>query len=126
MGILTLLIVGLIAGALAGRVTKGSGFGILGDIVVGLVGALIGGWVLSLFSIDTSGSILYDILVAFIRVDPCCLLQCTSHHRRDARIDRAHIIQAKMKELKLSYPTIDERQREELAKAKKILLSEKE
>lgn len=66
MGIIILLLVGLIAGALAGRVTKGSGFGILGDIVVGLVGALIGGWVLSLFGLSTEGNVLYDILVAFV------------------------------------------------------------
>src|SRR5437763_54835 len=42
-GIIAWLLVGLVAGWLAGSVMRGGGFGILGDIVVGLVGALIGG-----------------------------------------------------------------------------------
>ena len=43
------ILVGLIAGAIAGRITRGKGFGCLGDIVVGLIGALIGGFVVNLF-----------------------------------------------------------------------------
>ena len=42
--ILTWLIVGLIAGALASYVSRGTGYGIVGDIVLGIVGAFIGGW----------------------------------------------------------------------------------
>jgi len=45
MDILTWLIVGLVAGVLASLIVGGSGYGILGDIVVGIVGAFIGGWV---------------------------------------------------------------------------------
>ena len=44
MDILTWIIVGLVAGVLASLVVGGSGYGILGDIVVGIVGAFIGGW----------------------------------------------------------------------------------
>lgn len=44
MGILSWIVVGLIAGWLAGLVTKGRGYGCLGDIVVGVVGGLLGGW----------------------------------------------------------------------------------
>ncbi|TLY53267.1 MAG: GlsB/YeaQ/YmgE family stress response membrane protein, partial [Gammaproteobacteria bacterium] len=44
MGLLVFLIVGAIAGWLAGVVVKGGGFGLLGDIVVGIVGGLIAGW----------------------------------------------------------------------------------
>jgi len=44
MGLLTWLIVGVIVGWLAGIVIKGSGFGLIGNIVVGVIGALIGGW----------------------------------------------------------------------------------
>ncbi len=44
MGILSWIIVGLIAGWLAGLVVKGGGYGIVGDIVLGIVGALIGGF----------------------------------------------------------------------------------
>jgi uncharacterized membrane protein YeaQ/YmgE (transglycosylase-associated protein family) len=40
------LVVGAIAGWLAGAIVKGGGFGLLGDIVVGVVGAFVGGWLL--------------------------------------------------------------------------------
>lgn len=40
------LIIGLIAGWLAGKVVHGSGFGIVGDMVVGIIGAVIAGWLL--------------------------------------------------------------------------------
>jgi uncharacterized membrane protein YeaQ/YmgE (transglycosylase-associated protein family) len=43
--ILTWLIVGLVAGVLASLIVGGSGYGIIGDIVVGIVGAFIGGWI---------------------------------------------------------------------------------
>ena len=45
MDILTWIIVGLVAGVLASLIVGGSGYGILGDIVVGIVGAFVGGWV---------------------------------------------------------------------------------
>jgi uncharacterized membrane protein YeaQ/YmgE (transglycosylase-associated protein family) len=44
MDIITLLVVGLIAGVLASVLVRGSGFGIFGDIVLGIAGAIIGGW----------------------------------------------------------------------------------
>ena len=42
--LLVILVVGLIAGWLAGQIMKGSGFGIIGDIVIGIIGAFIGTW----------------------------------------------------------------------------------
>ena len=42
--LLVFLIIGLIAGWLAGQIMKGGGFGIIGDLVVGVIGAFIGGW----------------------------------------------------------------------------------
>lgn len=47
MGILSWLIVGLIAGWLAGMVMKGGGYGVIGDIILGIVGALVGGFIAS-------------------------------------------------------------------------------
>lgn len=44
MDIIIWLVVGLIAGVLASIVMRGSGFGVLGDIVLGIVGAFVGGW----------------------------------------------------------------------------------
>ena len=47
MGILAWLLVGLIAGWLTGLIMKGSGYGVIGDIVLGIVGALVGGFIAS-------------------------------------------------------------------------------
>lgn len=67
--VITWLVIGLVAGALAGRVVAGGGFGCLGDTAVGLAGAVLGGLLLSLLSpnrsVDTGG-ILGDVIVAFI------------------------------------------------------------
>jgi uncharacterized membrane protein YeaQ/YmgE (transglycosylase-associated protein family) len=60
------IIVGLIAGWLAGVVMKGGGFGVIGDIIVGIVGALIGGWLFSTMGVSTGGGLLGSIIVALI------------------------------------------------------------
>ena len=68
MGILAWIVVGLIAGWLAGMVMRGGGFGLIGDIVVGVIGALLGGWIATTFfhiGAGMSGINLYSILVAF-------------------------------------------------------------
>jgi uncharacterized membrane protein YeaQ/YmgE (transglycosylase-associated protein family) len=49
MGILSWVVVGLIAGWLAGKVLRGGGYGLIGDIVVGVLGGLLGGWLASYF-----------------------------------------------------------------------------
>ena len=58
-------IVGLIAGFLAGKVMKGGGFGVAMDIVIGIVGAIIGGWVFGLIGIY-AGGLIGSIVVAFV------------------------------------------------------------
>ncbi len=65
MSILWLLLIGLIAGWLAGQIVKGSGYGIVGDIIVGIIGALIGGWLSRQFGIATYG-LLGEIVMAVI------------------------------------------------------------
>jgi uncharacterized membrane protein YeaQ/YmgE (transglycosylase-associated protein family) len=45
MGFISWILLGLVAGWLAGKIMKGSGFGVVGDIVVGVIGAFIGGFV---------------------------------------------------------------------------------
>lgn len=44
MGIIAWVIIGIVAGWLAGQLMKGSGYGLIGDLVLGLVGAIVGGW----------------------------------------------------------------------------------
>ena len=59
------LVVGLIAGFLASLVMRGGGYGIVGDIIVGIIGAFIGGWLFSLLGIG-SGGFIGSIIIAFI------------------------------------------------------------
>jgi uncharacterized membrane protein YeaQ/YmgE (transglycosylase-associated protein family) len=59
------LLVGLVAGWLAGKVTRGSGFGVLGDIVIGVIGAFVGGFLFRLVGISAGGT-LGSIIVATI------------------------------------------------------------
>ena len=69
MSILSWIVVGLIAGWLAGVVMKGGGYGVLGDIIVGIIGAVIGGFVAAnLFGVPgaVSGINLTSIVVAFL------------------------------------------------------------
>jgi uncharacterized membrane protein YeaQ/YmgE (transglycosylase-associated protein family) len=49
------LVIGILAGWLAGKIMKGSGFGLLGDLVVGVVGAFLGGWLFSLMGVAAYG-----------------------------------------------------------------------
>lgn len=65
-GLLYWLIVGLIAGWLAGVVMKGGGYGMLADIILGLLGGVLGGWIFSKLGIAAGGGLLGGIIVAFI------------------------------------------------------------
>ena len=69
MGLLSWIVVGAIAGWLSGQVMKGRGFGLLGDIFVGIAGGLIGGWLAGeFFNVPNAvnGFNLTSILVAFL------------------------------------------------------------
>ena len=67
MGILSWIILGLVAGWLAGQFMKGGGYGIIGDIVLGVIGALVGGFLASQFlGLDVSGFNLISVLIAFV------------------------------------------------------------
>jgi uncharacterized membrane protein YeaQ/YmgE (transglycosylase-associated protein family) len=59
------LIVGMIAGWLAGNITKGRGLGLIGDLVVGVVGSFIGGFLFSLLGLSAYGTI-GEIIMATI------------------------------------------------------------
>lgn len=64
-GLIWFLLVGLIAGWLAGVLVKGGGFGVIGDIVVGVIGAVIGGFLFGSAGIG-AGGFLGSIIVATI------------------------------------------------------------
>ena len=65
-GLIAWLVVGLIAGWLAGQFMKGGGYGIIGDIVMGVIGAFVGGFVASLLGLSGSVGLIGSIVVAFI------------------------------------------------------------
>jgi uncharacterized membrane protein YeaQ/YmgE (transglycosylase-associated protein family) len=72
-GLIVTLLIGLIAGWLAGKIMSGGGFGLIGDIIVGIVGSLIGVWLWSLLKLPGIGPWwLTDIIVA--TVGACILL----------------------------------------------------
>ncbi len=60
------ILVGLVAGWLAGQLVKGGGFGVIGDIVVGVLGALLGGFLFSSLGVSLGGGLLGAIIVATI------------------------------------------------------------
>jgi uncharacterized membrane protein YeaQ/YmgE (transglycosylase-associated protein family) len=86
MGILAWLVVGLIAGWLASQVMRGGGYGLIGDIIVGIVGALIGGFLAAtLLEMPNAvnGINITSILVAFIgAVILLAILRMVSGRRR--------------------------------------------
>lgn len=63
-GIIAWLIIGAIAGWLAGLLVKGGGFGLLGDIVIGIIGAFIGGWLIGMLHISIGFGFIDSIVTA--------------------------------------------------------------
>jgi uncharacterized membrane protein YeaQ/YmgE (transglycosylase-associated protein family) len=66
MPFLYFLLVGLIAGWLAGQIMKGSGYGVIGDIVIGIIGAFIGGWLFGVLGLTVGGSLIGSICMALV------------------------------------------------------------
>jgi uncharacterized membrane protein YeaQ/YmgE (transglycosylase-associated protein family) len=64
--LLIILLVGAIAGWLAGMIVQGTGFGLIADICIGIVGALIGSWLLPALNIHIGSGIVAAIIVATI------------------------------------------------------------
>lgn len=54
-GLITFLVIGLMAGWLAGKIMKGSGYGLIGDLIVGVIGAFLGSWIFGLLRIAAWG-----------------------------------------------------------------------
>jgi uncharacterized membrane protein YeaQ/YmgE (transglycosylase-associated protein family) len=65
-GLIVTLFVGLIAGWLAGKVVRGAGFGIIGDIIIGIVGAFIAGWLFPQLHISIGSGLVSEIIFAAI------------------------------------------------------------
>ena len=65
-GLLVILFVGLVAGWLAGKVVRGTGFGIIGDIIVGILGAFIAGWLFPRLGFHLGVGLVEEILFSAI------------------------------------------------------------
>jgi uncharacterized membrane protein YeaQ/YmgE (transglycosylase-associated protein family) len=66
MHFILFVLIGLIAGALAGRVVSGHGYGVVGDIVVGILGAFVGGWIFATFLGVGGGGFFISLFTAFV------------------------------------------------------------
>jgi len=60
------ILIGLAAGWVAGQLMKGGGFGVVGDIIVGVIGALLGGFLFRTLGVSAGGGLLGSLIVAII------------------------------------------------------------
>ena len=65
MAFLWFLLIGAVAGFLAGQVMKGRGLGLLGNIIVGVIGGFLGGWLFGLAGIQ-AGGLIGSLVTAFV------------------------------------------------------------
>ncbi len=65
-GLVGWLVIGLIAGWLAGKLARGRGFGCIGDIVLGLIGSVIGGWIFTQLGIVHTNTFLLSLAAATV------------------------------------------------------------
>jgi len=63
-GIIAWLVIGAIAGWLAGMLVKGGGFGLIGDIIVGIIGAVLGGWLAGLVGLHIGSGFISSLITA--------------------------------------------------------------
>jgi uncharacterized membrane protein YeaQ/YmgE (transglycosylase-associated protein family) len=65
-GLLWWIFLGLIAGWLAGKLARGQGFGCIGDVLIGLIGSVIGGWIFTKLGIVHANTFLYSLAAATV------------------------------------------------------------
>ena len=69
MGFLWFIIIGAVAGFIAGKIMRGGGFGLIINIIVGIVGGVLGGWIFSLFGFHSDsliGSLITSVVGAIV------------------------------------------------------------
>ena len=65
-GLIGWLVLGLVAGWLAGKLSRGRGFGCIGDLLLGLIGSVVGGWIFTKLGIVHEHTFLYSLAVATV------------------------------------------------------------
>jgi len=71
--LLVILVVGLVAGWLAGKIVRGAGFGLIGDLIIGMTGAFIGEWLLPRIGIQLGAGIISAIVTPPLVLSYCYL-----------------------------------------------------
>ncbi len=66
MNIIYFLIIGALAGFLAGKILKGGGFGLVGNLVVGIIGAVVGGFLFGVLGIHVGNGLIGSLVTAVI------------------------------------------------------------
>ena len=64
MSFIYFIIIGAIAGWLAGKIMKGGGFGLVMNMVLGIIGGVVGGWLFGLFGLSTDGGLIGSLVTA--------------------------------------------------------------
>ena len=60
------IIIGIIAGWIAGKIMKGSGYGLFVNMIVGIIGGVLGGWLFSLVGIESTGGIIGSLIISVV------------------------------------------------------------
>jgi uncharacterized membrane protein YeaQ/YmgE (transglycosylase-associated protein family) len=60
------ILIGLLAGWIAGKISRGHGFGCLANVLLGMIGAVLGGWIFSKLGIVGSGGFIYSLAAATV------------------------------------------------------------
>lgn len=66
MNFVWFLIIGLLAGFTAGKLMRGGGFGLIGNLVVGVIGAILGGFLFGLLGVSTGGGLVGSLVTAVV------------------------------------------------------------
>ena len=85
-GLLVILVVGIIAGWLAGKIVRGNGFGLVGDAAIGIVGALIGDWLLHRLGVHFGSGIIGLVINATIGAIVLLLLAVVTDSARESQV----------------------------------------
>lgn len=66
MDFLWFILIGGLAGWLAGKITKGKGFGLVGNVFVGVLGGFLGGWLFGLLGLSSDGGFIGSLVTALV------------------------------------------------------------
>ncbi len=66
MTIVWFLIIGILAGFIAGKLMQGKGFGLIGDLVIGVIGAVLGGYLFGLLGVSAGGGLVGSLVTAVV------------------------------------------------------------